>query len=57
MQKYDELDDKLHAAFIDYLNERDITEKLGDYLLQVADNKEQKEYVTWLQKVQRFVES
>lgn len=57
MQKYAELDDKLHEAFSGYLEERGINADLGDYLLQLADNKEQTEYVRWLKQVHKFVKS
>jgi ferritin len=56
-QEYSELDEKMQKAFVDYLEERGIDAALGEYLLEAADSKEQKEYLQWLVGIQSFVRS
>ena len=41
---------------MEYLDERGINAQLGEYLLAIADNKEQREYVKWLDDVKGFIE-
>jgi len=57
VQGYSELDEQMQKAFVDYLEERGIDAELGDYLLQAADSKEQKEYLQWLKGVKGFLTS
>lgn len=57
MQVFEELDDKLQSQFLEYLKERSIDASLGEYLMVVADTKEQSEYVKWLDEVKNFVEA
>lgn len=52
---YEELDEQLQTDFSDYLLERGITEELGAYLLQLLHDKEEREYMGWLQNVHGFV--
>ncbi|KAK9842622.1 hypothetical protein WJX84_000533 [Apatococcus fuscideae] len=52
---YQELDDDLQAEFANYLHERGIDEKLGDYLITLVNEKEQEEYKRWLGNVRNFV--
>eukprot|EP00195_Chlamydomonas_chlamydogama_P016390 CAMPEP_0202900338 /NCGR_PEP_ID=MMETSP1392-20130828/11160_1 /ASSEMBLY_ACC=CAM_ASM_000868 /TAXON_ID=225041 /ORGANISM="Chlamydomonas chlamydogama, Strain SAG 11-48b" /LENGTH=242 /DNA_ID=CAMNT_0049586709 /DNA_START=81 /DNA_END=809 /DNA_ORIENTATION=+ len=52
---FEELDENLQNEFRSYLQERGITEDLGEYLRHLIYDKEQKEYVGWLQKVRDFV--
>ena len=55
LQVYQELDDDLQAEFANYLHERGIDEKLGDYLITLVNEKEQEEYKRWLGNVRNFV--
>ena len=57
MQGYSELDEKMQKAFTDYLEERGVDAELGEYLLQAADSKEQKEYLRWLKGIKGFLGS
>ena len=57
LQVYEELDEQVQAKFQDYLEERGINGALGEYLLAIADNKEQREYLRWLGEVDEFVKS
>lgn len=52
---YEELDEKLQAHLEHYLAERGVNEELGAYLLPLIHDKEQREYVRWLARVQAFV--
>ena len=54
-QIYDELDDDLQKAFEDHLRARGIDEKLGEFLMAAINDKEQREYVSWLGRVHNFV--
>ncbi|KAK9904699.1 hypothetical protein WJX75_000775 [Coccomyxa subellipsoidea] len=53
---FTELDDKLQTAFVDYLEERGVNAELGRYILDFAEDKEQREYMKWLAGVKKFVE-
>ncbi|CAD7700617.1 unnamed protein product [Ostreobium quekettii] len=52
---YEELDDDLQDSCQKYLEERGITSEMGDYLLELVLDKEQREYMDWLKKVKAFV--
>lgn len=52
---YEELEEELKGSWESYLEERGINAPMGDYLLQLAHDKEQREYMSWLQKVKTFV--
>ncbi|KAL4459170.1 hypothetical protein ABPG75_014035 [Micractinium tetrahymenae] len=52
---YEELDEELQAQFEEYLAERGITQELGAYLLPLVHDKEQREYMGWLEGVETFV--
>lgn len=54
---FDELDDTLQQAFIDYLEERGVTAELGEFLRLYALDKMAVEYQGWLGKVRDFVSS
>lgn len=56
-QVFTELDDKLQQAFVDYLEERGVNAELGRYILDYAEDKEQREYMKWLEGVKNFVEA
>lgn len=45
----------MQKAFEAYLRERGVDEKLGEYLMAAINDKEQREYVAWMQRVQDFV--
>jgi hypothetical protein len=53
--KYEELDDQVQTAFDAYLAERGIDAEFGEYLMKLAADKEQREYVGWLQKLHKFL--
>lgn len=52
---FGELDEVLQAEFRQYLQDRGITEELGEYLRHLVYDKEQREYMQWLKKVHSFV--
>lgn len=55
VQVFDELDEDVQKALEAYLRERGVDEKLGEYLMAAINDKEQREYVSWMQRVQEFV--
>lgn len=52
---FDELDDTLQQAFLDYLEERGVNIDLADYLIRMMNDKLAVEYMGWLQRVRDFV--
>ncbi|KAI8475442.1 MAG: mitochondrial glycoprotein [Monoraphidium minutum] len=52
---FDELADPLRDAFRGYLAERGVDEELGEWLRHALYDKEQREYITWLQRVGGFL--
>lgn len=52
---FEELDDTLQQAFIDYLEERGINSDFGYYLMELVHDKLEVEYMNWLTRVQGFV--
>ncbi|KAI3424056.1 hypothetical protein D9Q98_009419 [Chlorella vulgaris] len=52
---YEELDEKLQANFESYLAERGVDKELGAYLLPLIHDKEQREYMQWLEAVRAFL--
>lgn len=52
---FDELDDAVQEALYSYLEERGITPELGEYLLHLLHDKEQREYMDWLDKMTSFL--
>lgn len=52
---FDDLDDAVTEAFLDYLEERKIDADLGYFVLAYSREKEQREYVNWLKNIQSFV--
>jgi len=55
--RYEELDTQLMDNFRTYLEERGISEEVGEYLRHLIYDKEQQEYMGWLEKVEKFVTS
>ena len=55
MQVFEELDEKVQKGFQEYLEERGIDNELGDYLIAISEDKEQREYISWLDRVKNFV--
>lgn len=53
---YDELDEEVQRQFIAFLESRGVTPDLGGYLLRAVHDKEQREYIYWLERVHAFVE-
>jgi hypothetical protein len=53
--RYEELDTQLQDDFRIYLEERGISEDLGEYLRHLLFDKEQQEYMNWLEKVDNFL--
>lgn len=51
--RYEELDEVVQHAFDDYLQMRGITAEFGEYLMKLTEDKEQREYLHWLQKVHK----
>ena len=52
---FDELDETLQNAFYDYLAQRGVDDELAGRLADYCSSKEQLEYVTFLQGVEKFV--
>eukprot|EP00879_Flechtneria_rotunda_P002466 GHRR01002663.1.p1 GENE.GHRR01002663.1~~GHRR01002663.1.p1 ORF type:complete len:254 (+),score=64.25 GHRR01002663.1:101-862(+) len=52
-----ELDSELQDAFREYIAERGINEDMGEYLRHLMYDKEQQEYMRWLESVKGFVGS
>ncbi|PLW12592.1 hypothetical protein PCANC_25323 [Puccinia coronata f. sp. avenae] len=52
-----DLDEELQHSFTEYLNERAIGSELASIVLSLADYKEQKEYVNWLNKMSAFIKA
>ena len=55
LQVFAELEDRLKVSFGDYLQERGVTAEMADYLVELLDDKEQREYMLWLKDVQKFI--
>ncbi|WVO16177.1 hypothetical protein L204_103847 [Cryptococcus depauperatus] len=54
--QFDHLDETVQEAFGSYLAERGIDESLADFVLSYCEHKEQKDYVSWLDQIRKFVE-
>eukprot|EP00890_Picochlorum_soloecismus_P002961 jgi/Picsp_1/3666/NSC_06503-R1_protein len=54
---FEELDESLQDSFLSFLEERGITAELGEWLMHLVHDKEQREYMYWLEKVKHFVSS
>ncbi|GBF94049.1 hypothetical protein Rsub_07317 [Raphidocelis subcapitata] len=53
---FDELDETLQQAFVDYLDERGVTPEFGSYLVELVADKLEVEYMNWLGRVRSFLE-
>mmetsp|Transcript_10504 Transcript_10504/g.26654 ORF Transcript_10504/g.26654 Transcript_10504/m.26654 type:complete len:273 (+) Transcript_10504:156-974(+) len=53
---FNDLEDDLQDGFIDYLNERGVDFEFVQYLFALAVDKEQREYMSWLENVKKFIE-
>lgn len=54
-QEFTELDQKVQDGVKAYLQERGINAELGGYIMDLSSDKEQREYVHWLEKFSNFV--
>ncbi|OQS02052.1 hypothetical protein THRCLA_05548 [Thraustotheca clavata] len=54
--RFMDLENDVQEAFADYLNDRHINDELANFIMEYSDLKEQKEYVTFLENVQKFTE-
>jgi len=54
---FDHLDESLQTDFESFLEERGIDSNLALFIPDLAEHKEQKEYVKWLEGVRKFVEA
>ncbi|WAR56541.1 hypothetical protein PtB15_7B390 [Puccinia triticina] len=52
-----DLDEELQRSFAEFLEERAIGSELAAVVLDLADHKEQKEYVNWLDKMSKFIKA
>mmetsp|Transcript_3217 Transcript_3217/g.6448 ORF Transcript_3217/g.6448 Transcript_3217/m.6448 type:complete len:275 (-) Transcript_3217:1152-1976(-) len=52
---FEELDDEVQESLYSFLQEREITPDLAEYLLNLVHDKEQREYMDWLQKMITFL--
>lgn len=55
--QFDHLDEGLQTDFEAFLEERGIDSSLALFIPDLAEYKEQKEYIKWLEGVQKFVEA
>lgn len=55
LQVYAELDERLLQEFPAFLEERGVDADMGAYLLGLVNDKEQREYRSWLSNVQKFL--
>ena len=56
-QVFSELDDKLQQAFMDFLSQRGVDAELGQFIVEFSDDKEQREYMHWLEGVHAFLKT
>merc|ERR1712194_198160 len=54
---FEDIDDKLQESFDEYLGEVGMNSEVCDFIDAVALDKEQREYIRWLQNIQKFVEA
>jgi hypothetical protein len=54
---FDELDDTVQDAMYAFLEERGITPTLGEYLINLSNDKEQRMYMDWLDNMARFLKN
>lgn len=52
---FEDLDDKLQESFDEYLSEMGVNDELCDFIEATAADKEQEEYILWLQTAKKFV--
>ena len=55
LQVYAELDDRLLQEFPAFLEERGNNAEMGAYLLGLVNDKEEREYRSWLSNVHNFL--
>ena len=55
LQVYPELDERLQQEFPAFLEARGINADMGNYLLALVNDKEEREYRTWLGNVHKFL--
>ena len=56
-EQFDALDETLQQEFETYLEERGIDSNLALFIPDLAEWKEQKEYVSWLGGVRKFIDA
>jgi len=54
---YSVLDDALHESFQKYLEARGVNEDLAAYIVDFTQDKEQREYMGWLGKIEKFLKA
>ncbi len=52
--EFNSLDDRVTVAFRDYLKEYSVDEDLAYFISSFGREKEQKEYLNWLHKLEKF---
>lgn len=57
ISQFDNLDENVQAEFETFLEERGVDSSLALLIPDLAEHKEQKEYLTWLNSVKTFVEA
>lgn len=57
MPQFDHLDEALQTDFENFLEERGIDSNLALFIPDLAEYKEQKEYVQWLENVKSFIDA
>jgi complement component 1 Q subcomponent-binding protein len=54
--EYDSLAEDVQASFYEYLSERKVDDDLSFFVLAYSRDKEQREYVNWLDKIKEFAQ-
>ncbi|KAK9164789.1 hypothetical protein Syun_005691 [Stephania yunnanensis] len=54
--EFSDLDENLQKAFYTYLEDRGIKSSLTNFLQEYMNDKENREYLTWLKSMKEFVE-
>lgn len=55
--EFNKLSEELQDALVGYLADREIDDDLAFFIISCSENKEQREYVRWLNKLKEFTEA
>lgn len=54
-QAFEDLDDELQEEFTKYLESWGLSPEFNQKLLEISQDKEQREYMGWLERIHKFV--